>query len=50
MQALLFDWLLPTALAHLAAATTYDTNWKFLHQVPQSSETVSGLLEEASSV
>ena len=52
MQALLSDWLLPApglpaALAHLAAATTYDTNWKFLHQVLQGSETVSGLLEAA---
>jgi hypothetical protein len=36
VQALLSDWLLPapglpTALDHLAAATTDDTNWMFLH-------------------
>ncbi len=43
---------LPAARAHLAAATMYDTNWKLLHyqllellhQVPQGSETGSGLL------
>ena len=64
MQVLLSDWLLPApslpaALAHLAAATMYDTKWKFLHyqllellHAPgaHGSATGSGLLEEASPV